>query len=161
MLDRETFKIIVDKTPLISIDLVVRNPAGEVLIGQRLNSPAQGFWFVPGGRILKDESLAVAFKRLTLNELGIAIDINEARYLGLYEHFYPESIFTGVDSCVTVSIHYVVNGFEIILPDTKHDLPVEQHGAYKWFSEGELLTSEEVHIHSKWYFDDNFGYLNE
>lgn len=43
MLDRETFKTIVDKTPLISIDLVVKNTAGKVLLGQRLNRPAQGF----------------------------------------------------------------------------------------------------------------------
>jgi colanic acid biosynthesis protein WcaH len=159
MLDRETFKTIVDKTPLISIDLVVRNIAGEVLLGQRLNRPAQGFWFVPGGRILKDESLAIAFKRLTLNELGVAIDINEARYLGLYEHFYPDSIFTDERTGIAVSTHYVVNGFEVILPDTKHDLPVEQHGAYQWFSESGLLTSEEVHIHSKWYFNKDKGFL--
>lgn len=161
MLDLGTFKTIVDKTPLVSIDLVVRNAANEILLGQRLNPPAQGFWFVPGGRILKGESLEVAFKRLTLNELGVAIDINKARYLGLYEHFYTDSIFTDIDSGTTVSTHYIVNGFELVLPEFKHDLPVEQHSVYHWFSEGELLASEQVHVHSKWYFNDSFGYLNE
>lgn len=43
-----------------------------------------------------------------------------------------------------VSTHYVVNGVEVILPDTKHDLPVEQHGAYQWLTEDELMASNEV-----------------
>lgn len=159
MLDHDTFKTIVDKTPLISIDLVVRDSSGQVLLGQRLNKPAKGFWFVPGGRILKNEALAKAFTRLTLNELGAALDIKDARYLGLYEHFYPDSIFTGEDASVAVSTHYVVNGFEVLLPGTNHQLPEEQHGAYQWFSENELMTSEEVHIHSKWYFDKDKGFL--
>lgn len=159
MLDREIFKTVVNKTPLISIDLVVRNAAGKVLLGQRLNRPAQGFWFVPGGRILKDESLAAAFKRLTLNELGVVIDIQDARYLGLYEHFYPDSIFTNDSSEPLISTHYVVNGFEVVLPETDHDLPFEQHGAYQWFSEEELIASDKVHLHSKWYFDKNKGFL--
>ena len=159
MLDRDTFKTIVDKTPLISIDLVVRNSAGEVLLGQRLNKPAQGFWFVPGGRILKDESIANAFKRLTLNELGITIDIKDARYLGLYEHFYPDSIFSDDTIQSSVSTHYVVNAFEVILPESNVALPKEQHGEYHWFSEDELLASDEVHDHSKWYFDKTKGYI--
>lgn len=159
MLDRDTFKTIVDKTPLISIDLVVRNSTGEVLLGQRLNKPAQGFWFVPGGRILKDESIANAFKRLTLNELGITIDIKDARYLGLYEHFYPDSIFSDDTTQSSVSTHYVVNAFEVILPESNVELPKEQHGEYRWFTEDELLDSVEVHDHSKWYFDKTKGYI--
>lgn len=162
MLDLDTFKTVIDKTPLISIDLVVRNAAGEVLLGQRLNRPAQGFWFVPGGRILKDESLADAFKRLTLNELGIELEIISARYLGLYEHFYPDSIFTDEDKGIAVSTHYVVNGFEVVLPSaeklTNGDLPDEQHDAYQWFSEGDLMASDQVHVHSKWYFDNSMGF---
>ncbi|MBF4436458.1 NUDIX domain-containing protein, partial [Vibrio anguillarum] len=70
MLPINTFKTIIENTPLVSIDLVVYNQKNEALLGKRNNRPAQGYWFVPGGRILKDESIAVAFRRLTLNELG-------------------------------------------------------------------------------------------
>jgi len=160
-LDKQTFKTVIDSTPLISIDLVVRDEAGRVLLGQRLNRPAQGFWFVPGGRILKDESLVDAFKRLTLDELGIELEISSARYLGLYEHFYADSIFTDDVSGVNISTHYVVNGFEVVLPAAvKQDqLPDEQHGDYHWFTEGELMASDQVHVHSKWYFDKEKGFL--
>jgi colanic acid biosynthesis protein WcaH len=162
-LDDATFKLIVDKTPLISIDLVVRDSSGRVLLGQRLNRPAQGFWFVPGGRILKAESLAVAFRRLTLIELGVELNISSARYLGLYEHFYQDSIYTDVSKGLDISTHYVVNGFEVVLASAKNlttnNLPAEQHGAYQWFSEEELMASGKVHVHSKWYFDKDKGFL--
>lgn len=161
LLDRNTFQSVIDNTPLVSIDLIVRNSVGEILLGQRLNRPAQGFWFVPGGRILKNESLADAFKRLTLDELGVEIEIGSARYLGLYEHFYDDSIFTNESTGEAVTTHYVVNAFEIVLPNSKEtsDLPVKQHGEYRWFIEAELMASDHVHKHSKWYFDINKGLL--
>ncbi|MDO6805290.1 NUDIX domain-containing protein, partial [Wenyingzhuangia sp. 1_MG-2023] len=83
-LSPDCFKNIVENTPLISVDFVVRNISGEVLLGQRLNRPAKGFWFVPGGRIIKNETLADAFLRLTKAELGQVFEITSARYLGLY-----------------------------------------------------------------------------
>jgi hypothetical protein len=41
-LDRDTFKTIIDTTPLVSIDLLVRNAQGQILVGKRVNRPAQG-----------------------------------------------------------------------------------------------------------------------
>ena len=62
-----------------------------------------------------------------------------------------------------MSTHYVVNGFEVVLPFANDvasgDLPDEQHGDYRWFGEGELMASDEVHVHSKWYFDGGKGFL--
>ena len=57
MLSLDTFKTVIKSSPLVSIDLIVRNEQGQVLLGKRTNRPAQGFWFVVGGRVLKDESL--------------------------------------------------------------------------------------------------------
>ena len=72
-LDVTTFETVVASTPLISIDLLVQNEHGEYLLGLRNNRPAQGYWFVPGGRVLKNETLDGAFKRLTFEELGIEL----------------------------------------------------------------------------------------
>ncbi|MDF5000441.1 NUDIX domain-containing protein, partial [Vibrio parahaemolyticus] len=69
-LSKQRFSQVIESTPLVSIDLVIEDESGQVLLGERLNRPAQGFWFVPGGRILKDEKLEDAFARLTLEELG-------------------------------------------------------------------------------------------
>ncbi len=158
-LNDDYFKAVIDSVPLVSIDLVVRNSQGDVLLGQRLNKPAQGYWFVPGGRIRKNESLDLAFKRLTLNELRIELDIQSASYLGLYEHFYCDSIYTDESGDESVSTHYLVNGFEIVLPTEKISLPTVQHDAYKWFTQDELMASNCVHVHTKWYFDKDKGFL--
>ena len=146
-LDKESFRQIVASTPLISIDLIVRNEVGQVLLGQRLNRPAQGYWFVPGGRVRKDERLAAAFERLTEDELGIRLSIATADFLGPFEHLYPDN-FSGSD----FSTHYVVLGYELITSTTLDTLPKEQHSHYQWFTVPELLASEQVHPHTKLYF---------
>jgi colanic acid biosynthesis protein WcaH len=156
-LDQDTFKTIIDTTPLVSIDLLVRNAEGQILVGKRVNRPARGYWFVPGGRILKNERLAEAFSRLTEDELCLKLDIKDARYLGLYEHFYDDSIFT--DDGDPVSTHYVVSGFEVVLPEGYSSLPYEQHNEYRWLHEEEFRTSDKVHVHSRWYLDNEKGFL--
>lgn len=52
-LDTDIFATVVHCAPLISIDLLVQNAQGEYLLGLRNNRPAQGYWFVPGGRVKK------------------------------------------------------------------------------------------------------------
>lgn len=161
-LSAEDFQRVVDSTPLVSIDLIVCNADGDILLGKRNNRPAQGFWFVPGGRIQKNEKLVDAFKRLTTEELGLCVEMQNARYLGLYEHFYEDSIFTESQLAAgkeNISTHYVVNAFEIVIDSKEIVLPREQHNEYVWLSEKDLLASDQVHVHSKWYFMSSKGIL--
>ncbi len=147
-LNRDEFRQIVAGTPLISIDLIVRNEQAQVLLGLRLNRPAQGYWFVPGGRIRKNEGMSEAFARLTTEELGCQLSLSTATFLGPFEHFYTDN-FSGSD----FSTHYVVLGYELELrTSSMTGLPVEQHGAYRWFDLDEVMQSELVHPHTKLYF---------
>lgn len=146
-LDKAQFQQIVAATPLISLDLIVRNDQGQVLLGRRLNRPAQGYWFVPGGRVRKDERLNDAFLRLTQEELGLAASRDSARLLGPYEHFYTDN-FSGYD----FSTHYVVLGYELAWQGQQDALPVSQHDQYRWCSVDELLQDPSVHQHTKDYF---------
>ena len=145
MLPLATFKTVIASTPLISIDLVVKNSEGLVLLGKRINRPAQGFWFVPGGRVLKDEQLDNSFERLLKVEL--AMEKCEAKFLGVYQHFYTDNITE--DKFTT---HYIVLAYELIFNGSLIKLPNEQHNEYRWFKESELLNHNEVHNHTKWYF---------
>lgn len=147
MLELETFKTVVANAPLISIDLVIKNRLGKILLGLRNNRPAQGYWFVPGGRIRKYESMKEAFSRLISEELGINDPIEQVELLGPYEHFYKDN-FSGTD----FSTHYVVLGYSLLLDVDLKALPDEQHHDYRWFSIEELLASSEVHQHTKDYF---------
>ncbi len=146
MLPLERFKTVIASAPLISIDLIVRNNNQEVLLGRRINRPAQGFWFVPGGRVLKDESLECAFKRLLRAELGLE-GLYFAKYKGTYQHFYDDNM-----SSEEFSSHYVVLAYEVEVKETLQSLPEEQHDGYRWLTERKLLLDNNVHQHTKWYF---------
>ncbi|QPG05126.1 GDP-mannose mannosyl hydrolase [Salinimonas marina] len=143
-----TFETVVASTPLVAIDLVVENPQGEVLLGERTNRPAQGYWFVPGGRIQKNEAIKDAFVRLCREELGLSLAYEKACFIGPYEHFYADSIFN------EVSTHYVVLAFKIKAQLTLNTLPAAQHGDYAWFSPYQLLQHQRVHPHTKCYFSE-------
>ncbi|ABM02613.1 GDP-mannose mannosyl hydrolase [Psychromonas ingrahamii 37] len=145
MLPLVTFKTVIKSTPLVSIDLIVRNNNGQILLGKRTNRPAKRDWFVPGGRILKDESFERAFKRLIKAELDLTEVVS--KFKGVYQHFYKDNF--SEDKFTT---HYVVLAYEITFNGKLSLLPVEQHSCYKWFSETDLLVDEKVHAHSKWYF---------
>jgi colanic acid biosynthesis protein WcaH len=147
-LDNDLFSTVIANTPLVSIDLVVKNNRGQTLLGQRLNRPAKGFWFVPGGRILKDEALATAFKRLSIDELGEEFNIEQAELLGPYDHFYDDNVFG--DEFTT---HYVAIAYVLVIDHELSHLPVDiQHGTYQWFDIDSLADNNEVHINTKNYY---------
>ena len=77
--------------PLIAIDLIIRNARDDVLLGLRKNEPAKGCYFVPGGMILKNERLADAFARLAKTETDHAASFDDARLIGVFEHFYDNN----------------------------------------------------------------------
>ncbi|STM16409.1 GDP-mannose mannosyl hydrolase [Escherichia coli] len=79
-LRQEDFATVVRSTPLVSLDFIVENSRGEFLLGKRTNRPAQGYWFVPGGRVQKDETLEAAFERLTMAELGLRLPITAGQF---------------------------------------------------------------------------------
>ncbi len=142
--------MVVRHTPLVSIDLVVRNARDEVLLGRRSNAPARGWWFVPGGRVCKDERLAAAFRRITREELGVERALDEARLLGVYEHLYDDNA-AGEPGFGT---HYVVLAQELRLDVPAGTLPTEQHGGYRWSSPAERCAARDRHPNTKAYFGD-------
>ena len=141
------FLHIVEATPLVSIDLILRNARGEVLLGHRTNRPAQGMWFVPGGRIRKNERVNAALRRITLREVGV--EISEAKLLGVFDHLYPDN-FLGTPG---VNTHYVVLGMEAPWPAVAQITADDQHDEFRWWKTADILTSTEVHENTKAYFE--------
>lgn len=146
-LDAETFRAVVDATPLVSIDLIVQDHEGRVLLGQRVNRPALNYWFVPGGRIQKNETLDAAFLRLTRAELGCEFQGDQAHFQGVYEHLYDDSVFGE-----SLSTHYVVLAYRLKVHATDLQLPEQQHSDYHWWSPVDVLASEQVHSNTRAYF---------
>jgi colanic acid biosynthesis protein WcaH len=148
MLSEELFKRVVASTPLVSIDLIVRDTQANILLGKRVNRPAKDCWFVPGGRVLKDETIEQAFTRLLEVELGM--DKTAACFKGIYQHFYEDNF-----SEENFTTHYIVMAYEVVFTADMTLLPVAQHHDYRWFSKTDLLNHDEVHIHTKWYLQSN------
>ncbi|RJT27305.1 GDP-mannose mannosyl hydrolase [Buttiauxella izardii] len=146
-LSAEDFSTVVRSTPLISIDLIVENQAGEFLLGLRTQRPAQNFWFVPGGRVQKDETLERAFARLTEAELGQRFTLSDGEFYGVWQHFYDDN-FSGPE----FSTHYVVLGFRLRVDAEKLQLPDAQHSDYRWLTPEQLLARDDVHDNSRAYF---------
>ena len=146
-LPREQFLEVVARAPLVSIDLVVRDSAGRVLLGLRRNAPARGFWFVPGGIVRKNETLEIAYGRITRSELGMELPRTGSRLLGVYEHFYAEN----ADDRPGFGTHYVVLAHAVTL-EAAPVPPAEQHSVYRWLEPAELLATSDVHNNTKAYF---------
>ena len=143
MLDDQTFKTVVDSTPLVSIDILLKRN-NKLLLGKRINKPAQGYFFSIGGRINKSETIDSAMNRIARDELNIELK-TIPKFIGVFEHFYDDSIYENI------SIHYVNLAYEYQVEEII-GLPTEQHSEYKWFTIGELLESNKEHNYTKDYF---------
>ena len=149
MNEREHFVELLRGLPLVSVDLVLVRGGTEILLGLRTNRPAQGSWFVPGGRILKDEPRADALKRGAARELGIAnIAGLKPQLLGVFEHFYPDC-FAGD---IGVSTHYVVIAHRIDVP-LGFEVPGRdnQHAELRWWPIAEATANTDVHRYTRDY----------
>ena len=147
-LNRDEFAQVVRNTPLVAIDLIIRNPDRCVLVGLRTNEPAKGKWFVPGGVVRKYERLADAFARIVKTEVGLKASINDARFVGVYEHLYDNNVF-GEENFGT---HYVVLAHTL---NRDHHPPIvtdPQHSGFRWMTPAELISSPDVHENTRAYF---------
>lgn len=120
----EEYRTIAQNVPIVSVDLLVHHNGGLVL-GKRQNEPAKGEWFVPGGTVLKRETLVDAVHRVAQEELGSDVVVDER--LGTFEHFYDTAATEGVDSK-----QYLATAF-IITPKRKALESDDQHDSLQVF----------------------------
>ena len=144
----EEFCEVVRLTPLVSIDLILRDADDFVLVGQRTYEPAKSWWFVPGGRIEKNERLEDAFTRILSVETGLEHPLAASRLLGVYEHLYPTNRYQQPG----YGTHYVVIGRELRLAQRPPIVTDDQHSGVKWMAIKDLLAAPDVHDNTKAYF---------
>jgi len=156
-LEPSEYTEVIKRTPLVAIDIVVICN-GNMLLGKRINRPAQGTYFVPGGRICKGEKFDDAFLRISYDEIGVPISRDDCQFLGIYDHMYSTSA-----NDVSVPTHYIVLGYRIDLKygDLDHAKLASQHSDVKYLSLTDVLTNDEVHTNTKVYAHQlitDFGY---
>ncbi len=144
----DDFAHIVRYAPLVSIDLILKDPQEMVLVGLRMNEPAKGTYFVPGGVIRKDEAIENAFTRILKAEVGLAVPFAQTKFLGVYQHFYATNRFGNP----AYGTHYVVLAHELRLAERPKIELDSQHSHIRWMSGAEILAAPNVHENTQAYF---------
>ena len=117
-IDDDGYATIQKKMPIATVDALIVHH-GKLLLMKRNNPPVKGEWWVPGGRIFKNESIEDAVKRKVFEETGLQCTV--IKQLGVINQIFPE--------CHTISIFYLV---ECNRTDVKLNT---EHSDYKWVSE--------------------------
>ena len=146
MLDAQTFKTVIESTPLVSIDLCLVCD-GQVLLGKRANEPLKGEWFTPGGRIHKNETWQDALLRIAEVELGLGDTAVESfSLMGMWDHFYNNS---ALDQ--DISTHYVNLPHYAEFQSKPQITLDDQHGELKWFDLSVVFKDEKSHLYMRNY----------
>lgn len=166
-LSSDEFAYVIERTSLISVDLLLFNTEGRILLGRRTHEPAKGSWFTLGGRVYKNESLEDATQRILSSEVAVPtrnISSFTSKLHGVYRHKYEtnfgeESKKFGTDYVnFAYSLHVAecyetehVRSLEALkgIGDVDKD---EQHCAFGWFSIEDIMRDNNVHPYVKCYF---------
>ncbi len=125
ILPSEEYKNVLSAIPIVCVDCLVVNESGEHLLVKRANPPLKGEYWVPGGRLYKNERILDAVHRKMREEIGIGVDV--VTILGILEFFAPANEYSegGVH---TISIVYLV---KLLSYDIKLDGQATDWGWFK------------------------------
>jgi len=106
MLSEAEYKRVMETMPVVCIDCLVQSEQGEFLLIKRKNEPLKGEFWVPGGRLLRNERLEEAVHRKMSEELGVGVEIIES--LGFYEEFFDKTAQNAEGGFHAISFLYLV-----------------------------------------------------
>jgi 8-oxo-dGTP diphosphatase len=107
--------------PTVGVGGIVFNNQKQVLLIQRNQPPAMGFWSIPGGKLEPGESLAEACQREIKEETGLEIKV--------------KNIVAIVERRIE-GFHYVIIDYLALLKDEENIFPIAQSDVAeaKWIS---------------------------
>lgn len=129
------YKLVFYYSPVIAIDLIILDQYNNILLGKRMKKPAQGFYYVPGGRLRKLENIDFAILRILKIETNIENFIHYY-FLHHYEQFFSSKI----------KRHYITLTHVVRIDPSKNNIrPDSQHDELKWFNLFQIEDSPMVH----------------
>lgn len=147
MLSQDDFYTAGKLVNLTSVDLLVIYD-NKYIVGKRINNPAKGYYFVPGGVIQKNETISNAIKRISKNELNIELDNWE--FHKVTQHWYENNFRDDKYGTHYLSLSYKTN----LTSEQAEQINIcDQHSDTKWLTLEELLQDNEVHKYSKIFFE--------
>lgn len=135
------FRFVLKVTPMINVDLLVRNERGEHLLAWREDAYGQG-WHVPGGIIRFNEPIAKRIATVAKEELSATVSHDE-RPADVVQFFHSRGHF--------ISLLYLCNlTSPLSRPDLLHTGGPPRNGQLAW-TRGMPLDMYSVHrVYRNW-----------
>jgi colanic acid biosynthesis protein WcaH len=113
----EDYRKVLSTMPIVCVDCLVVNDNGDYLLVKRKNEPLKGEYWVPGGRLHKNERLVDAVRRKMREEIGVEVEILKS--LGFFEEFFERTAEDASGGAHSISLLYLVKprSFDIRLDD--------------------------------------------
>ena len=117
-LSQDEYERIISVFPRVCVDIMLTDTQGRVLLLRRVNQPAQGQWWFPGGRIHIGETRLQAARRKLKEECGLEASV--LTEIGSFDLFFQTADATYHD--VTILYHQRVEfGQAIVIDDEAED----------------------------------------
>lgn len=128
-LPEELFLFISRLTPLVNVDLLIKDAQGQILLTWRDDGYDGPGWHIPGGIVRYKESLAQRIAQVAHLELGATVS-HAAAPLALHEIVHPTRPARGH----FISLLYPCTLTSALDSDRAHRGGVPQAGAWAWFA---------------------------
>lgn len=132
-IEPELYKEIIKNMPISCVDVAIVSN-GKVLLVNRKDAPAKNLWWLPGGRVIKGETMKMTALRKAKEEVGIEC------YVGPIIHT-DETIFS--DGPFDIPIHSINSCF-LLYPKNPNQIPYldNHHSDFRW------INSIEENLHN-------------
>jgi colanic acid biosynthesis protein WcaH len=107
--------------------------------------------FVPGGRVMKGETLTAALRRVIVQETGLTIEPEQFVLQGIYDHTYSDSCFDDPD----LSTQYVVIACRCSVRSEAVIVADDQHETLHFTPIANILANPQIHPYVKNYFREH------
>ena len=113
IIEESLYKEICSKMPIPCVDIIIQNKKGHFLLVKRTNEPLKSKFWLPGGRILKEESVNDALSRKCKEELDLLVDPSEFKFTGFSQANYVKNAFGSDGGYHTISLVFIcLHAFE-------------------------------------------------
>lgn len=144
-LPEEVFLFLTENTPMVNVDLLVRDKEGRILLSWRDDEHCGRGWHVPGGIVRLKETLGERIQKTAMNEIGCKVDY-DGQPVEVREIIHPEKKVRG---------HFITFIYECRLPengkiDQRGKNPGEV-GFLQWHKEFPEDMIEVHHFYKKYF----------
>ena len=133
-LESTLYQNIHNSLPIVCVDIVLKTVDGNFLLVKRKEEPAKDKWWLIGGRVFKNESLASAARRKVKEESGLDVKII-GKIVESYELMFKEDPFGHGNGTHTICTCFsgLVNDLNVLKLNNYHsDYKVFKYYNNQW-----------------------------